>query len=45
MSDGRIIWGGDQTIKEIKKSDLKLKGIEITFPDKYSFTIINISNI
>jgi hypothetical protein len=45
MSDGRIIWGGDQTIKEIKKSDLKLKGIEITFPDKYSFTIINIDKL
>lgn len=39
--DVRIIWGGDQTINEIRKSPIQPKSTEITFSDRYSIAIIN----
>ena len=39
--DVRIIWGGDDTIKEIRKSPIKAKSKEIVFADRYSFGIIS----
>lgn len=41
MADGRIIWGGDRTIEEIRKSPMKPKSTEIVFADRYSFGIIS----
>ena len=40
-SDIRIIWGGDETINEIRKSPLPPSGFDVTFSDKYSGCIIN----
>lgn len=39
--DIRVIWGGDQSINSIRKSKLSPKTLEITFPDRYSFSIFN----
>lgn len=39
--DGRVIWGGDQTIAEIRKAPLQPRSVEITFADRYSFGIIS----
>lgn len=39
--DARIVWGGDNTIKEIRKSELMPRTVEINFADRYSFGIIN----
>ena len=41
ICDVRIIWGGDNTINEIRKINLNPKSFDITFPDRYSFCIIN----
>lgn len=41
ICDVRIIWGGDQTIKTLRKSPLKARATEITFADRYSICIIN----
>jgi len=41
ICDIRIIWGGDQTIDEIRKSPISSKSIEVTFSDRYSIAIIN----
>lgn len=41
IADVRIIWGGDLTISEIRKSPLSPRGGEITFADRYSFAIID----
>ena len=40
MCDVRVIWGGDSTINEIRKSPMKPRGKEIVFADRYSFGII-----
>lgn len=37
----RVIWGGDQTIAEIRKSLLPPRSIDITFADRYSFGILS----
>ncbi|MBP3805793.1 MAG: hypothetical protein J6I76_18240 [Oribacterium sp.] len=41
MADTRIIWGGDATIEEIRKSSLPPRSTEITFADRYSLAVID----
>ena len=41
LCDVRIIWGGDETIKEIREAPLKPKATELTFADRYSIAVIN----
>lgn len=41
MADVRIIWGGDKTIDEIRKSPIKARTTEILFSDRYSLAIID----
>ena len=41
ICDVRVVWGGDRTISEIRKSDLKPRATEITFSDRHSIAVIN----
>lgn len=41
ICDSRVIWGGDATIEELRKSPLKSRANEVTFADRYSIAIIN----
>ena len=41
LCDTRIVWGGDATIAEIRKSELPARSTEILFSDRYSLAIIN----
>lgn len=41
IADVRVIWGGDETIREIRKSEMNPRGTEITFADRYSIAVIN----
>lgn len=41
LCDTRIIWGGDATIADIRKSDLQPRATEITFADRYSLAVID----
>ena len=40
LADVRVIWGGDETINHIRKIPIKPNSIELTFADKFSFSII-----
>lgn len=40
-ADVRIIWGGDNTISEIRRAPLPPRSFDITFADKYSLCVIN----
>jgi hypothetical protein len=44
LCDVRIIWGGDNTIAELRKSPLPPRSFDITFADRYSFCIVNASD-
>lgn len=41
ISDIRVVWGGNGTIAELRKSDLLPGSTEITFADRYSIAVIN----
>ena len=41
LCDGRIIWGGDNTIEEVKKYPTKPRTLDLTFADRYSFCVLN----
>lgn len=41
MADVRIIWGGDATIAEVRKSPLGPRASEITFADRFSLAVID----
>lgn len=41
LADTRIIWGGDNTIAEIRKSPLGSRAGEIAFADRYSLAVID----
>ena len=40
-ADVRIIWGGDKTIEEIRKSPIKARTTEVLFADRYSLAVID----
>jgi hypothetical protein len=39
--DGRIIWGGNDSIREIRKSPLPPQAIELVFADRYSLAVFD----
>ena len=41
ISDGRVLWGSDNTINEIKKIWAPERSIDVIFSDRYSISIIN----
>jgi len=41
LCDGRIIWGGDQTIQNIRRISIPARSVEITFADRYSFCVMD----
>ena len=43
--DGRLIWGGDKSIKSIKQFETPLRARDIIFSDRYSFCVIDINSI
>lgn len=45
IADVRIIWGGDETISQIRKSPIPPRSFDITFADRYSFAIIDAQSV
>ncbi len=39
LCDLRVVWGGDNTITEIRKSEIASRCIEIAFADRYSLAV------
>lgn len=37
----RIIWGGDDTINQIRKSQIPARSFDVTFADRYSMAVIH----
>lgn len=42
IADTRIIWGGDVTIHEIRKSRLNAWAHDICFADRYSLAVVDV---
>lgn len=43
LCDVRVIWGGDATIAEIRKSPLQPRATEIVFADRFSAAVIDVA--
>lgn len=41
LCDTRIIWGGDETIAQVRRSPLSPRALDIAFADRYSIAVIN----
>ena len=39
--DVRVIWGGDRSIQEIRRSQLSQRSYDVTFADRYSLCVID----
>ncbi len=39
--DVRVIWGGDQTIADIRRSPLPARSFDVTFADRYSLCVLD----
>lgn len=45
VCDGRVIWGGDNTIRAIRNFEMKPKGVEVVFADRYSLGVIDSDSV
>lgn len=45
IADVRVIWGGDETINQIRKSAIPPRSFDITFADRYSCAVIDAESI
>lgn len=43
VSDARLLWGGDKAINALKQIKTPERCLDLAFPDRYSFAVINIS--
>lgn len=41
IADVRVVWGGDETIHELRRSPLPPRSTEITFANRYSIAVID----
>ncbi len=41
IADVRVVWGGNNTIAELRKSPIKPRATEITFADRFSIAVID----
>lgn len=45
LCDVRVIWGGDESIQEIRKSVIPPNAFDITFADRTSLAVMNAANL
>ena len=45
ICNARLIWGGDETIKNVRMFKLQPRAIDIAFSDRYSFCVIDTKKI
>ncbi len=41
ICDARIIWGGNETINQIRENKIRSRSFDLTFADRYSLCVIN----
>ena len=41
ICDARLIWGGDNSINNIRKFKLKERSLDLAFSDRFSFSLID----
>ncbi len=39
--DGRVVWGGDETVRAIRALPMRAGGVELCFPDRWSMALLS----
>lgn len=42
---GRVVWGGNESIREIRKSPIDIRGVDIAFADRYSLCCLGAKHL
>jgi hypothetical protein len=45
LCDVRLIWGGDEAIRHIRKAPLPLRAVDVVFSDRYSFCVLGAGQV
>ena len=45
ICNARLIWGGDNTISNVRKISLNQKALDLSFADRYSLSVINLNEL
>ena len=45
VADIRILWGGDDTIRLLRRAPLPPRGVDVSFADRYAFCVLGASGI
>lgn len=45
ICDARVIWGGDDTIEDVRSNPIPARASDITFADRYSFSVIGLNEL
>ena len=45
ICDARVIWGSNKTVNDIRKMWIPERAIDLTFPDRYSLSVINLDRL
>ena len=45
ICDARVIWGSNKTVNDIRKMWIPERAIDLTFPDRYSLSVINLDGL
>ena len=45
ICDARVIWGSNKTVNDIRKIWIPERAIDLTFPDRYSLSVINLDRL
>ena len=43
--DVRVIWGGDETIEDVRKSAIPARSFDVCFAERYSLCVINVDEL
>lgn len=43
--DGLVVWGGDQTVREIRSMPMRPDAVQLCFPDRYSICILDTASM
>lgn len=45
VADGRVVWGGDETVQQMRKFPSKSRSREVAFADRYSICVIRAGSV
>ncbi|MDR1001997.1 MAG: hypothetical protein LBL82_01825 [Oscillospiraceae bacterium] len=45
LADARIIWGGDETVRQLRTYEVKPRCVDVVFADRYSLAVVDAATV